>query len=309
MFKSLLRALALPISLPLALLVPLALPLGGCSAEAGGDVEASETSEAALTPCPHEIRDRTAETLAAMPFQKLDRGALPADVAAVAWGYPTPSRSVPGNFGAGRSYNEGHEGADIGGASGEAILAAAAGTVVYTLTSCPNDNAGRNRLCGNGWGKHVVVRHAPNVYTRYAHLSAVPVKVGDQVTKGQRIGSLGISGLSDGPHLHFELGKRATPFSACGAPQNFDSVHDPAKLAYDRAPASTFPKGCLVATDSANVRAEPNGTILTTLQKGSSVQAIAAEGTWFAVTFRYQQKDWGTAASPAFIHSSQLSCR
>lgn len=163
--------------------------LFACSAEGvEGEEEAVEqgSSEEALTPCTRAIPDRTAERLADMPFQSLDRAALPSDIAGQAWGYPTNGRSVPNNFGAGRSYNEGHEGADIGGSTGDAILAAGAGTVVYTLTSCPNDNAGRNRVCGNGWGKHVVIRHEGNVYTRYAHLSAVAVKAGDTARAAHR---------------------------------------------------------------------------------------------------------------------------
>lgn len=297
----------------LVAMVPFLLGVCACAAEPLDEElaasETSETSESALTPCPRAIRDRTAETLAAMPFQKLDRGELSAAFTAIACGYPTASRSVPHNFGAGRSYNEGHEGADIGGAQGDAVVAAAAGTVVYTLTSCPNDNTGRNRLCGNGWGKHVVVRHAGNVYTRYAHLREVPVKVGDAVAKGQRVGAIGVSGLSDGPHLHFELGKRAAPFDPCGAPQNLDTVHDPSKLHYGAAPVSAQPRGCTVTAEEVNVRAAPNGAILTTLAAGSSVQAIGAEGSWVRVTFRYQGKDWGTAANPAFIYDTLLSCR
>lgn len=294
-------------ALPLALLTTLSL---ACSAEAGaGDEEVlgePGTSEEALTPCTRAIPDRTAQRLADMPFQSLDRGELPADIASQAWGYPTGGRAVPNNFGAGRSYNEGHEGADIGGATGDPILAAGAGTVVYTLTSCPNDNSGPNRVCGNGWGKHVVIRHEGNVYTRYAHLSAIAVKAGDNVALGQRIGALGNSGLSDGPHLHFELGKRSAPFNVCGAPQNFDKVHNPAKLPYGR--TARFPRGCKVATSTANVRSAPNGTVLKVLNAGASVQANRAEGTWYAVSFRLGGKDWGTATEPAYVHSSQLSC-
>jgi murein DD-endopeptidase MepM/ murein hydrolase activator NlpD len=208
----------------------------GCAAESVAADGEPGSSEEALSACTRAIPDRTAENLSAIPFQSLERGNLPLDVATIAWGYPTKGRTVPGNFGDGRSYNEGHEGADVPGSNGDAILAAANGTVAYTLTTCPNSSAGRNQTCGNGWGAHVVIRHVGNIYTRYAHLSAVSVKVGDPVTRGQRIGSLGTSGLSDGPHLHFELGKRAATFAACSAPQNFDKVYNPAKLRFDRAP-------------------------------------------------------------------------
>ncbi len=294
--------------LPLAfLLTGLSL---GCAAEpVEGETAEPGTSEEALSPCTSAIPDRTAENLSAIPFQSLDRGDLPSDITAIAWGYPTNGRTVPNNFGAGRSYNEGHEGADVPGSTGDAILAAGAGTVVYTLTSCPNSSAGRNRVCGNGWGAHVVVRHLGNVYTRYAHMSAVAVKVGDTVNLGQRLGNLGTSGLSDGPHLHFELGKRANGFAVCGAPQNFDKVYNPAKLAFGRAAAVTFPKSCTVKTDTANVRKTPNGEIIKILNKGASVSANSAQGTWYNVTFRLGGKDWGTAGETAMIHDSQVTCR
>ena len=92
-------------------------------------------------------------------------------------------------------------------------------------------------------------------------------------------------------------------------PQNFDKVYNPAKLAFDRAPAVTFPKSCTVSTDTANVRSTPNGTIIKVLNRGASVQAVSAQGTWYNVKFRLGGKDWGTPAEPAMMHSSQVTCR
>jgi murein DD-endopeptidase MepM/ murein hydrolase activator NlpD len=88
----------------------------------------------------------------------------------------------------------------------------------------------------------VVLDHGGGVYTRYAHLSRVDVQVGNNVQAGARIGGLGHSGLSDGPHLHFELGTRARRFDACGAPQNFDLVYNPAKLRFGAASATFVPR-------------------------------------------------------------------
>ncbi|MBK8212809.1 MAG: hypothetical protein IPK71_03590 [Myxococcales bacterium] len=56
------------------------------------------------------------------------------------------------------------------------------------------------------------------------------------------------------------------------------------------------------------MRSAPNGTIVKVLSSGASVQATRAEGAWYAVSFRLGGKDWGTAADPAFVHTSQLSC-
>src|SRR5262249_17434865 len=57
----------------------------------------------------------------------------------------------------------------------------------------------------------VTVRHQNGVETRYAHLSATSVKVGDRVEPGQPIGAVGTTGYSTGPHLHFEVRKDGQP--------------------------------------------------------------------------------------------------
>jgi murein DD-endopeptidase MepM/ murein hydrolase activator NlpD len=54
-------------------------------------------------------------------------------------------------------------------------------------------------------GNMITLDHGLGVYTTYGHLSAVDVKLGDMVEKGQPIGKVGTTGLSTGPHLHWEL--------------------------------------------------------------------------------------------------------
>jgi murein DD-endopeptidase MepM/ murein hydrolase activator NlpD len=56
-----------------------------------------------------------------------------------------------------------------------------------------------------GYGKSVVIEHAPGLRTRYAHLSSIDVAVGDAVGEGAVIGKVGQSGRATGPHLHFEV--------------------------------------------------------------------------------------------------------
>ena len=62
-----------------------------------------------------------------------------------------------------------------------------------------------------GYGNLVVVRHRLGYTTWYAHLSTITTWVGERVTGGTRLGYVGSTGHSTGPHLHFELRKNAVP--------------------------------------------------------------------------------------------------
>ncbi len=85
-----------------------------------------------------------------------------------------------------------HTGTDIGAAYGAAVVAANGGTVTL---------AGWN----SGYGNCIIIDHGGGRATLYAHLSAYSVSVGQTVSQGQRIGSVGSTGNSTGPHLHFEI--------------------------------------------------------------------------------------------------------
>lgn len=89
-----------------------------------------------------------------------------------------------------------HNGRDFAARRGTPVVAATDGTVVH---------AGRR----GSWGKLVVLRHGNGLQTRYAHLRSVSgLSVGDTVRRGQMIGRVGTTGLSTGPHLHFEVHQR-----------------------------------------------------------------------------------------------------
>lgn len=85
-----------------------------------------------------------------------------------------------------------HPGFDLAAPTGTPVQAAAAGTITHAGPA-------------GTYGNLVTVRHADGFETRYAHLSAVDVKVGDSVGVGQEIGKVGTTGYSTGPHLHFEV--------------------------------------------------------------------------------------------------------
>ncbi|MCK9351329.1 MAG: M23 family metallopeptidase [Candidatus Paceibacterota bacterium] len=96
----------------------------------------------------------------------------------------------------------GHNGVDFSGRGGLSVVAAASGKVLISLSSGYN----------GGYGKYVVIAHPNGTQTLYAHLSANFVSAGESVTQGQLIGNIGNTGLSTGPHLHFEVRGAKNPF-------------------------------------------------------------------------------------------------
>jgi hypothetical protein len=84
-----------------------------------------------------------------------------------------------------------HTGLDFRGSTGDPVRATANGRV---------ESAGVN----GGYGKMIEIDHGNGFSTRYAHLSAIEVKVGQSVRIGQIIGRVGSTGRSTGPHLHYE---------------------------------------------------------------------------------------------------------
>ncbi len=87
-----------------------------------------------------------------------------------------------------------HRGIDISNQIGVPIVAPASGLVVFVVGK---DNG--------AYGKEVVIDHGFGKRTRYAHMNEVRVKVGERVERRQVIGTLGNTGRSTGPHLHYEI--------------------------------------------------------------------------------------------------------
>lgn len=89
-------------------------------------------------------------------------------------------------------YSRMHSGVDMSAGHGQAIKAGASGRVILAGTY-------------GGYGNTIIVDHGGGMTTLYAHQSAFNVRYGDQVGAGDIIGYVGSSGLSTGPHLHFEV--------------------------------------------------------------------------------------------------------
>lgn len=85
-----------------------------------------------------------------------------------------------------------HNGVDIGANTGTPIVAVLSGSV---------EEAGYN----DSYGYYVIVNHGKDFKTVYAHCSQLTVDEGERVTQGQTIGLVGSTGVSTGPHLHFEV--------------------------------------------------------------------------------------------------------
>lgn len=107
-------------------------------------------------------------------------------------GQPIQPNKISGKFGEHRGDHE-HGGIDIKGAQGDAVVSTEQGVITRV------DNEPK------GYGTFIEVDHGNNIKTRYAHLSKTDVKAGDTVSRGQKIGEVGSTGHSTGPHLHYEV--------------------------------------------------------------------------------------------------------
>jgi murein DD-endopeptidase MepM/ murein hydrolase activator NlpD len=95
-----------------------------------------------------------------------------------------------------------HSGLDFPGAVMSPVRATAPGVVSFTGVR-------------SGYGRTVEIDHGSGFKTRYAHLQSIGVAVGQRVALGQRLGGMGSTGRSTGPHLHYEVwagGRPRNPF-------------------------------------------------------------------------------------------------
>lgn len=96
----------------------------------------------------------------------------------------------------------GYNAVDIAANTGTRVVASASGKVIVS----------RNSGYNGGYGKYVVISHPNGTQTLYAHLNETNVAQGVNVEQGQVVGFVGNTGLSTGPHLHFEVRGARNPF-------------------------------------------------------------------------------------------------
>jgi hypothetical protein len=175
---------------------------------------------------------------------------------------------------------DGHNGTDIRVRTAKAqvdVLAAAPGRVLRLRDGVPDVSVrvrGRDQVEGAECGNGVVIAHDGGWETQYCHMAkgSLVVRPGDQVTAGQPIGRVGMSGLAEFPHLHFTLrrdGKVVDPFSPEARPGACGSVtslwDDPSRKALAYEPSSVLNVGfamgpvTMEAIESGEAGATPPG--------------------------------------------------
>lgn len=110
--------------------------------------------------------------------------------------WPMKSSRLTSRFG--RRNGRPHEGIDLAARPGTPIRAAEAGKVIH---------AGRL----GAYGKVVIVKHAGDYRSVYAHARKLYVKKGQFVERAQRVADVGMTGRTTGPHLHFEIRRKDVP--------------------------------------------------------------------------------------------------
>ncbi|MFZ1075666.1 MAG: M23 family metallopeptidase [Minisyncoccia bacterium] len=170
-----------------------ALDIGSTVIIPGGEVVESETPTAPKTKSSSQKTSARKASSSSEPY--LGGSGAPQDGY---YGNPLPGAILTQGI-------HGWNAVDLGAPRGTPIHAAADGTVIIAK------NGGWN----GGYGNYVVITHDNGTETLYAHMSSAIVSPGESVSAGQTIGYVGMTGLTTGPHLHFEVRGAANPFRDC----------------------------------------------------------------------------------------------
>lgn len=127
----------------------------------------------------------------AVPAKPAENAAAASDDETVAWMWPADGKVVA-------TFDDNKKGIDIAGKSGQQVLAAGSGKVMYAGSGI------------RGYGNLVIVKHTSTLLSAYAHNKAIHVKEGQNVTKGQKIADMGDSD-ADAVKLHFEIRQQGKP--------------------------------------------------------------------------------------------------
>jgi len=155
------------------------------------DKKGSVSRTASTSTQPTKSRSRNTDTRASAPRQPTSRGTVVSDIK---WRWPHDG-TVIASFSTSGKVNKG---INLAGKPGDAVKAAAKGSVVY---------AGSGLL---GYGNLIIVNHSEHYLSAYAHNRKILVQEGEDIKAGQVIAELGSTG-TDRPMLHFEIRKDGNP--------------------------------------------------------------------------------------------------
>ncbi len=156
-------------------------------ADARSELRELEREEAALS----DFIKKEQERLTALNFTPSSRGFIKPTAGNIGSGFGPRAHPI-------LSITRLHAGLDIGGASGQPIVAANDGRVIWAAWR-------------GGYGNAVIIDHGNGRTSLYAHMSSVATSPGTDVERGDTIGAVGTTGLSTGPHLHFEIRVNGSP--------------------------------------------------------------------------------------------------
>lgn len=167
------------------------------------------------TPNPKTNDEEITDLFSAAPEANDFRSALQGSTGGVRHAWPVPAsieQRLSSGYGMRKDPFHGrqafHGGIDIAAATGTPVLASAEGRVSRVET-------------GKGLGKFVAVEHRDGTESYYGHLSAQSVRIGQRVMQGQKVGELGSTGRSTGPHLDYRIkkdGKNVNPMTVLRQP-------------------------------------------------------------------------------------------
>ena len=174
---------------PSASAAPAMLTAAAASREAQREKEAGIRAEMAIVRATQAKQvSRTRARAAAKAKQKQQ---LAAELRrARAWVSPLQGYTLTSGFGP--RWGRQHEGLDLAAPSGTRIGSLSSGTVIFAGSQ-------------SGYGNKVEVRHWDGTVSYYAHMSSIAVTVGEQVGPGDKVGEVGSTGRSTGPHLHLQV--------------------------------------------------------------------------------------------------------
>ena len=207
-----------------------------------------------------------------------------------------------------------HSGQDFPAPNGTPVMASGDGTVTF---------AGVSGSLTKGYGRLVTIKHADGTETKYGHLNSINIQQGAQVKAGTKIGTVGSSGGSTGPHLHYEVRKGGKPVDPIAALKSSGSA-TPAEAAMMKAEgnnpslaATTDPAAAVASgTPLRRITAEEQRAIMADVgkQDAARTKALLAKNginaTWIKDDKKVDVNDGnptGSSPDPDHVDSPKLS--